>query len=378
LDCNGLQLSAALGSADFYTYPLTNFMSRSLKLPSLVESALAALRSISPGNRPHGSQPAQKGASAAVQHFWDTRERDALLLAVAAGRPLLVRGEPGSGKSQLAFAVAGLLGSGEPLVEVISAQSEPTDLFYRFDHVARLADAQATGSAGIDKSNRKYIRPGVLWQAFQPAQAWRALPVVLIDEIDKVDSELPNALLEALGSRRFSVPLYIGASDQEMGTSVLTKDGLAIDCRRHDGMHVVQGDTFPLVVITTNQERELPAAFVRRCVVLSLDPPKGDGEFVQWMLDRSQVHRDLEVDEAERKRAAQQVLQDRKACETLGINKVGLAEFIDLLKALTVLTLGLGQQDRCEKQNQYLNELSRYLLVKGADQDQGRRPVSAS
>jgi len=288
-------------------------------------------------------------------HLWSQREIDALILAVAARRPLLVRGEAGSGKSQIARAAAQLLNGGEPLVEVIHPRFEALDLLYRFDAVARLADAQA---GKLERRHReKYVQKGALWQAFEQAQAGR-VPVLLIDEIDKADADIPNALLDVLGNRSFSVP--------------------------HLGGRIVQAEEGqpPLIVITTNEERELPPAFVRRCVVLNLNPPDGGTEFIGWLMDRSKVHQHLRIAEISkdgtadvRRRAADQVLEDRLVAARNGYAKPGLAEYIDLLTALHELTGTIEDPETLAGQQVYwLNRLSAYALVKNPEQKQSRKP----
>lgn len=282
-------------------------------------------------------------------HLWGQEEIDALTLALAARRPLLVRGEAGSGKSQIARAASWILNQGDPLVEVIHPRFEAQDLLYRFDTVARLADAQVQA---LDLSNEKYVTPGRLWEAINAMNAKEALPVVLIDEIDKADADLPNALLDVLGNRSFSVPprknLTVKANDERL----------------------------PFVVITTNEERELPAAFVRRCVVLNVSPPDADDAFCAWLITRGRVHPGLkEIDEQARTHAADQVLADRKAAHQEGCPCVGLAEYIDLLTALQELTANEPQQLRPAKQIEWLQKLSAYALVKNAKQSQKRVPV---
>jgi len=185
----------------------------------------------------------------------------AVNVALATDRPLLVRGRSGQGKSALAQAVAFRLN--RRYVEcVITARSTPDDLLWRVDAVRRLSDAQVRKLESI----KQYIEPGALWQAIDPASAkyYGAAAasaqtaarqssvddtrpaVLLIDEIDKADPDLPNALLVPLGSWRFEVP------------SINRVIAAAEDSIR------------PLVVITSNDERALPNAFERRCIVLDL------------------------------------------------------------------------------------------------------------
>lgn len=202
----------------------------------------------------------------------------ALDVALATGRPLLLRGVPGSGKSSLASFVARNLGW-RYYEHVITSRTRARDLLYTYDTVRRLADA--TGRAADDPKLRDhdYVEPGVLWWTFNRATArHRGDPdgtsraeepfatvnkdrrpdgaVVLLDEIDKADPDVPNGLLVPLGSTEFQVA--------ETGTPVKlvpTAEGYA-------------GAPY-LVIITTNEERELAPAFLRRCIVHELPRPDG-------------------------------------------------------------------------------------------------------
>jgi MoxR-like ATPase len=282
----------------------------------------------------------------AAGHLWSQSEIDALILAWAARRPLLVRGEAGSGKSQIARAAAEVLGS-QPLVEVIHPRFEALDLLYRVDSVGRLADAHLQR---LDESNEKYVKRGRLWEAFARGEAAGAAPVLLVDEIDKADADVPNALLEVLGNRSFTVPPL------------------------NDRVVRAEAGRLPLVVITTNEERELPPAFVRRCVVLNLNPPKDQAAFVKWLIDRGSVHHHLDVADTARRHAAGQVFDDRQAAVAAGYPPVGLAEYIDLLTALDELTRDSLGPERSARQLAWLQRLSVYALVKNADQPQDRPP----
>ncbi|MGZ4976831.1 MAG: AAA family ATPase [Methylobacter sp.] len=286
----------------------------------------------------------------AAGHYWSEPEKNALIFAFAARRPLLVRGEAGSGKSQIARAAAKHLRSGEPLVEVIHPRFEALDLLYRVDVVERLADAQIQE---LDKTNQKYVKRGKLWQALDRMnESQNLIPVLLIDEIDKADADLPNALLDVLGNRSFDVP--------PLGNGTI-----------HAPDH-----RWPLIIITTNEERELPPAFIRRCAVLNLNPPKNDSEFKGWLIERGSVHEHLKICDDARHTSAEQVLQDRKAAEASGYPKVGLAEYIDLLTALHELTQSItGDEARRQSQLDWLEQLSAYALVKHAEQDQARASV---
>jgi MoxR-like ATPase len=281
-------------------------------------------------------------------HFLGRHEIRALTAAFAAGRPLLVRGEAGSGKSQLARVAAHLMGNAPLFIEVIHARFEALDLLYRFDAIERLADAQAQR---LNRNNDKYVKKGRMWLALESCTE-STTPALLIDEIDKADADIPNALLEVLGNRSFTVPPLghrrIGAGNGRL----------------------------PLIIITTNEERELPAAFVRRCMVLNLNPPADKGRFIDWLVQRGRVHSHLAVEEPVQDALAEQVWADRETAQAAGYPKVGLAEYIDLLTVLHNLTTTLAAKERERAQHEWLEQLGAFALVKHALQDQQRPALS--
>ena len=158
-----------------------------------------------------------------------------LMLAVNAAitlqRPLLIKGEPGTGKTMLAEEVAGALGV--PLLQWhIKSTTKAQQGLYEYDAVSRLRDSQLGDEKVKDLSN--YIVKGVLWQAFEQGKP----SVILIDEVDKADIEFPNDLLRELDRMEFHV---------------------------YETRQTVRAVVRPIVIITSNNEKELPDAFLRRC-----------------------------------------------------------------------------------------------------------------
>lgn len=170
--------------------------------------------------------------------------------AVTLQRPLLVKGEPGTGKTLLAEEVAKSLG--KPLIQWhIKSTTKAQQGLYEYDAVSRLRDSQLGRDSAKDIAN--YIKQGKLWQAFtSPEQV-----VLLIDEIDKADIEFPNDLLVELDKMEF----YVYETNQ-----------------------TVKATTRPIVIISSNNEKELPDAFLRRCFFHYIDFP-----------DRDTMHKIVEV-----------------------------------------------------------------------------------
>ena len=302
----------------------------------------------------------EQNADKTLNHIFNEEDCYALWSAYAAGRPLLVRGSPGTGKSQLAKAIAQRLGWSF-VSEVVRGSTELSDLHWNFDAIGRLGEAQIQRPVTTSDENtydsldpRNFLSPGAFWWAYDwktaEAQYTRcknnlrpkptksdnesAGVVLLIDEIDKAEPDLPNGLLETLGNYQFSVP-YVGQND--------TTDSIN---------PVMTGNKHNLlIVITTNEERELPTAFVRRCFVHTLKMENS----VDWLIERGKLHFAEKIDEPVYEQAAKQLLEDRNTA-LQGRYPPGLAEYIDLLSALSTVEKS--------KQEGLLKQISAFALKK--------------
>jgi MoxR-like ATPase len=298
-----------------------------------------------------------KRADGVLPYVFDDGIAIAVDVALATGRPLLVSGNPGCGKSRLADAVAAVQGW-NLLDRTMTSRTRLESLTAEVDQLRRLNDAQARDEGEALKPDNCYLNPGIFWWAFAPESAKRrGLPeqdgdthgarlpypgiergegphptVLLIDEIDKAEPDLPNDLLEPLDRRRFDLPDGFRIGDQ---TQVSAE----------------QGDTAPtlLTIITTNRERELPQAFQRRCVLLKLpDPP------LSRLIDIGLEHHPPGRSTKRRKRIeaiAKLIDRFRKPAEDAGLRPPGTAEFLDAVRACNELDIDVnGAKDSVWRQ----------------------------
>lgn len=293
-------------------------------------------------------------------HRLDATTAVALRTAEATGRPLLLRGLPGVGKSMTARAAA--QASQRPLLcHVINGRTEPSDLQYRFDQVRRLSDAQVLARGQSLQDEDRYLHPNALWWAFDWLSAsertGRSHPheeplppgwssdtgraILLLDEIDKADPELPNSLLEAFASLAFTVEAT----------------GRRITC---------PPERRPLIIITTNEERDLPMAFLRRVLVHQLTLPVTHAALTAHLVQVAYDHQAYLLAHGHRSKpclvieqAAQLLAEQRLAAIDTDQYLPGTSELLDLVAALAELHPGSEA-----KQKHALTEVSDFVLKK--------------
>jgi MoxR-like ATPase len=276
-------------------------------------------------------------------------EIDMVNAALYLRRPLLITGKPGSGKSTLAYAVAYELNLGPVLRWPITTNVTLQQGLYHYDAIGRLQQASLAAPAAKEGSQDapiketpdigQYLRLGPLGTALLPGKHPR---VLLIDEIDKSDIDLPNNLLHIFEEGEYEISELMRLPDAEVG--VMTHDSLNDKQRVMIKGGRVRCTAFPFVVLTSNQEREFPPAFLRRCIRLEMNAP--DEEKLSRIVaahlgpEAAQLAQDLIKDFVERRnqgdQATDQLLNALYMVTRPRTDKQDIANVIDaLLKPLT-------------------------------------------
>lgn len=294
---------------------------------------------------------------------------DAMNVSLLLDQPLLLTGEPGTGKTQFAYYVSWALGLHPPLVYETKSTSTARELFYTYDALGRFRDVQSKEAGSGLKAQLEYFTWGALGEAIRraaksavaelmppsPFHSRERKSVVLIDEVDKASRDFPNDILNEIENLYFRIPEL---RDPESRAAFTVE---------------AEPELRPIIILTSNSEKSLPDAFLRRCVYYNIQPP--DESVLRKIVD-SRVGRELRGAEGWLTDALDLYIRLRDANN--GIHKKpATAELLGWLRALHRMRQSrAGSARTLRQQSEFVKPTLSVLLKSNADQQRGKEIIN--